>query len=146
MSDRYVLDATVAVRWFLPGQDDDGSAAKVLALFLAGDIVFLAPENLVHEFCGIICKHFRLRNRSPDDALGTLDKFFALPIEYVGSRELIKDAVGLAFRHNKTFYDMYYFSVGRNRDIPVCTADERCVSGVDKTFPAFIRPSDLLTE
>jgi predicted nucleic acid-binding protein len=99
------------------------------------DIEVAAPKNVVHEFCGALCRAFRQRGNPVEEAIEAVRSFFRLPIIYVESPQLIERAVELAFLHHKTFYDMYYFAVAESRGIPVCTADERCVGGSGRTFP-----------
>jgi len=96
MPRRYVVEASVAVRWFLPDQDLGSHAERFLALLLAGDIEVLAPANLIHEFCGVICAQFRSRRKSADDAAEVVRKFLKLPISYVQSNDLIERATRLS--------------------------------------------------
>jgi predicted nucleic acid-binding protein len=144
MPDSYVLDASVVLRWFLPDQDAGGHAQRLLALVLAGDIVAVAPRNLVHEFCGGITKEFRIKHKSVGEAIDAFRAFLRLPIRYSESDSLIEGAIRLSHSHGKTFYDTYYFSVGEHEGIRVCTADERSVAGVGLDFPPYVLLRNLV--
>jgi predicted nucleic acid-binding protein len=144
MPDSYVLDASVAVRWFLPGQDAGGHAQRLLGLVLAGDIVAVAPRNLVYEFCGAIAKAFRIGRKPASEAIEAFRAFLKLPIRYVESDSLIEGAIQLSFLHGKSFYDMYYFSVGGREKFRVCTADENSVASVGPGFPPYVLLHNLV--
>jgi len=144
MPDSYVLDASVVIRWFLPEQDQEEHAHRLHGLVLAGDIVAIAPRNLLHEFCGATTSAFRNKHKPVDDALEAFRAFLMLPIRYEESDDLIENAMRLAFVHGKSFYDMYYFSVGEKQGIPVCTADERSVAGVGPGFPRYVLLGNLV--
>ena len=135
MPAEYVLDNSVILRAFLREREGSDLAQQILALVITRDIEVAATKNVVHEFCGALCKAFRQRGKPVEEAIEAVRFFFSLPIIYVESPQLIERAVELAFLHNKSFYDMYYFSVAESKGIPVCTADEKCVGGLGETFP-----------
>ena len=135
MPRKYVLDASVVARAFLPDRRWHKDAERILALLLAGDMAVLAPENARYEFCGLITKTFRKRRWSADQALAAVRAFERLPILYFDPREFVESAVRLAFTHGKGFYDMCYFAVGHQEGVPVCTADEKSVRSVGENFP-----------
>jgi predicted nucleic acid-binding protein len=144
MPDSYVLDASVVVRWFLPDQDEGEDAQRLLRLVLAGDIVAVAPRNLVHEFCGVIVREFRRKRKPMSDAIDAFRKFLGVPIRYAESDSLIEGAIRLSFLHGKTFYDMYYFSVGERERLRVCTADENSVTSAGPGFPPHVLLRNLV--
>ena len=144
MPDSYVLDASVVVRWFLPEQDAGGHAQRLLGLVLAEDIIAVAPRNLVYEFCGVIVKEFRRKRKPLSEAIDAFRKFLGIPIRYVESDSLIEGAIRLSFLHGKRFYDMYYFSVGEQEEIRVCTADENSVASVGPGFPPHVLLRNLV--
>jgi len=144
MPDSYVLDANVVIRWFLPVQDEDEHAQRLLRLVLAGDIVAVAPRNLVHEFCGVIVREFRRKRKPVSEAIEVFRTFLRLPIRYAESESLIEGAIRLSFLHGKRFYDMYYFSVGEREDIRVCAADEQSVAGAGPGLPPYVLLHNLV--
>jgi len=144
MPDSYVLDASVIIRWFLPEQDQDEHAHRLHGPVLAGDIIAVAPRNLVYEFCGAIAKAFRIGRKPSSEAIEVFHAFLELPIRYVESDSLIEGAILLSFLHGKSFYDMCYFSAGEHEKIRVCTADERSVAGVGSGFPPHVLLRNLV--
>ncbi|NTW28332.1 MAG: type II toxin-antitoxin system VapC family toxin [Coriobacteriia bacterium] len=66
-----VVDASIAVKWFVTANEDGvPEADKLLAAHAAGEVQLVAPTLLVHELCNV----FARRNREvPDlaDAMGT---------------------------------------------------------------------------
>jgi len=144
MPDSYVLDANVVLRWFLPGQDAGGHAQRLLGLVLAGDIIAVAPRNLVYEFCGVIAKEFRRKRKPMREATDAFRKFLGIPIRYVESDRLIEGAILLSFLHGKSFYDMCYFAAAEHEKMRVCTADEQSVAGVGPGFPPYVLLRNLV--
>jgi predicted nucleic acid-binding protein len=135
MPAEYVLDNSVILRAFLQDREGSDPACKILALVIARDIQVAAPKNVVHEFCGALCKAFRRRGKTVDEAVQAIREFFKLPISCVESEELIERAIKLAFIYHKGFYDMYYFAVAESKGVPVCTADKRSIDGLAEDFP-----------
>ena len=146
MSDRFVLDSSVAIRWVLPDREGHELARQILKLLLVGDIHVVAPRNMIYEFCGGITKAYRKRKKSADEALLAIRSFMSLPIRYVESEELIERATSLSMDFCKSFYDMYFFSVAESESLTVCTADKKSVRGLGEHFPCeYILLKDFFT-
>jgi len=128
--DRMVLDNSVMVRAFLPDENGHDSAAKVLALLSVGDIVALAPRNMMYEFCNAMAKAFRKRRRPCRDAVESLHKFLNLPIQYVDWEGMLERTMELSFSYGKSWYDMCYLAVGEHENVRVCTEDRSSVASL----------------
>jgi predicted nucleic acid-binding protein len=135
MSDRFVLDNSIAIRWVLPDREGHNLAKQIIKLLVVGDIHVVAPKNMIYEFCGAVTKAYRKRRKSAREALRAIRSFMELPIHYIESQELIERATSLSMDFRKNFYDMYYFSVAESEGLAVCTADEKSVSGLGEGFP-----------
>jgi len=135
MPPEYVVDTSVALRWFLPDQDQNGDAARMLALILAGDIAAVAPRNLMYEFCGTLSQQYRRKRKTVAQAMRALSDFWRIPIRYVESSKTMERAVSLSFTYRKNFYDMCFFAIGEHEGIPVCTGDEKSLGGLPADFP-----------
>lgn len=138
MAETYVLDTNVLLRAFVPGREHGDVAREILALLLAGDILAVAPRNLLYEFCGAVSKVFRLRRKPLDEAVGVVKAFLELPIRYLQVEPLLERAMALSLAYNKAFYDTCFFAVGEREGATLCTADERLVQGLGADFPCEI--------
>lgn len=135
MSDRFVLDSSVALRWVFPDEKGHEIARQILKMLLVGDIHVVAPKNMMYEFCATVAHNYRTRKKSVDEALLAIRSFMRLPISYFESQELIERATSLSMDFCKSFYDMYFFSVAESESLTVCTADKRSVRGLGEDFP-----------
>lgn len=78
----YVLDASVALKWFLP-EDDSDRARTLLARFLAEQDHLIAPDLIVSEFGHGLRKNFLGNRLTADDARAALADFLAVRFECV---------------------------------------------------------------
>jgi predicted nucleic acid-binding protein len=124
---RYVVDCSVAVRWFV-AQSGWQVAALVLERFGRGDIGLLAPDVIVPEFGHVMRKLVVGRKLGPEKGRASLDRFLALPIVMTPARALARPALDLAFEHSGTFYDALYVALAEREDVKILTADERMAS------------------
>lgn len=119
----YVLDASVALKWFLPEPDSD-LAAPFLQRFAEGTEHFVAPEILLAEFAHVLTKHKRGGRIDSATASDIWADFLSLGIELVP----VAATAGAAFRECLTahgsFYDALYVVLARERSCTVLTADD----------------------
>lgn len=134
---RYVLDCSVAVRWFVP-QTHSAVAVEVLRRFQRGETDLTAPDVIVPELGHVLRKLVLGRTITEQQAAAFLDRFLAIPIEMVPARELALQALDLALRHGATFYDALYLALAIRENCRVVTADERMTRAFatpDRTIP-----------
>jgi len=109
-TDRFVLDASVAAKWFLR-EDHFLLAGKLLDKFLAEEIEFHAPVILQYELGNLLTKAQRMvpGRITPEKAVEAYQSFFRLPIIFHEMNEE-SGAVVLEFanRFRRSFYDSAY--------------------------------------
>jgi predicted nucleic acid-binding protein len=96
---RYVLDCSVAVKWFVP-EPDSTLADSVLDRCLAGEIAFIAPESIVAELGHALRKAVLSKEKklSADDAHRSIEEFLVYPITVVPIKPLAAQAMQLTVR------------------------------------------------
>jgi predicted nucleic acid-binding protein len=101
-----VLDASIAVKWFVAdGNESDAVAERVLRDLASSPGKFVVPELFTYEMLAVLCK--RLPQAS--DAQRAIDRLARLGIRRVRADEkLSRTAVRLAYRHRLTGYDAAY--------------------------------------
>jgi predicted nucleic acid-binding protein len=92
-----VVDASVAVKWHLEGEDDNEQATLLLTRFSQGSILLVAPEQIRFEVPSAITaatlgKQPRL---SQEEGKAAIDEFLALGLKTVGSDAVILAAYPL---------------------------------------------------
>jgi predicted nucleic acid-binding protein len=117
---RVVVDASVAVKWFIP--EELSADAR---MFLAAEYELLAPDLLWAELGNALWKKHRRRELDPRTARRLLRDFARVPIEYHASEHWTEAALELAVRHGITVYDGLYLALAAGNGCRVVTADRR---------------------
>jgi predicted nucleic acid-binding protein len=126
---RIVVDASVAVKWFLP--EELSTEARRL---LVPEYELLAPDLLWAELGNVLWKKHRRGEFDPRTAAQLLGAFSRLPIEFHAAERWTEAALDLAIRHGVTVYDGLYLALAAGNACRVVTADRRlreaCEAGV----------------
>ena len=133
----YVLDASVAAKWVLPGRDEPVAveAIGILDRFTAGKIRLSVPDLFWPEVGNILWKSVRL-GRIPEKSVGeAVDWFQDLKLPTSSTTLLIPDALRIAIRFECTVYDSVYLALALSSGRPFLTADERLVRCVGAHLP-----------
>jgi predicted nucleic acid-binding protein len=117
---RVVVDASVAVKWFIP--EELSADAR---MFLSAEYELLAPDLLWAELGNALWKRHRRRELDPQTARRLLRDFARVPIEYHASERWTEAALELAIRHGVTVYDGLYLALAAGNGCRVVTADRR---------------------
>lgn len=124
---RYVLDCSVALKWFVPEPLSE-EAREVLRQHQAGAVTLLAPEIILAEFGHALRKRVSSRDLSRQQASEIWNHFLSVEIEAVPTRSLAQVAFPLALDNMATFYDALYVALAVREECRVLTADERMVN------------------
>lgn len=118
-----VVDASVAVKWFIPEADEE-AAAKLLG----GKKRLIAPALIRLEVTGAILRRYREGHLSEKKAREGTHAWEAMlqhrVVRLVPDAELFDDAVQMAFLAKHTLTDCLYLAVAKELGAPVITADK----------------------
>jgi predicted nucleic acid-binding protein len=117
---RVVVDASVAVKWFLPEELSE-EARQVLT----PKYQLLAPDLLWAELGNVLWKRHRRREVDQRTATRLLQDLSRVPIEYHASQQWATPALELAIRHDLTVYDGLYLALAAGNQCRLVTADRR---------------------
>jgi predicted nucleic acid-binding protein len=117
---RIVVDASVAVKWFLP--EELSSDAR---MFLATDYQLLAPDLLSAEVANALWKKYRRRELDQRTATRLLRDFSRMPIEFHPAQHWSRAALAFSFRQGITVYDGLYLALAAGNRCRLVTADRR---------------------
>jgi predicted nucleic acid-binding protein len=132
-----VVDASVAVKWFLP-ENGEALASQALALLDAYDkeeVQFVVPDLFYVETASALWKAVRLGRvlrAFGDQALVLLTqrKFPTVP-----SLKLLDSAFQIATAFERTVYDCLYVALAVHSNAQLITADERLANSLAARFP-----------
>lgn len=129
-----IIDASVAVKWFIPESD---SIAAVR--YLGGKQHLIAPDIIRPEVCNIIWKLHGRRLLTGEEASQIVDQFLSLPIEIHDNESLVSYAFEIAVATGRTVYDSLYLALAVESKGVMVTADKRLANGLQNTdFSRFI--------
>ncbi len=123
---RYVLDASVAAKWFTRHEEADREKAVALrALHLAGRCVLVLPEFSLLEIVNAVRYSGRADEGDAIQALGLLEKLRLgiIPLDW----ELLRKATAIAWGFQVSLYDASYVALAERLGSPFLTADEALV-------------------
>lgn len=125
---RFVLDASVAVKWFLP--EADSEAAQQL---LSRDYTLLAPDLIFSEVGNILWKRVLRGELTPEEAEIVLQTFGGIPIEIHDSWPLMLLALEIACQTRRTVYDSLYLALAWHQSAVFVTADAKLVNSLQSS-------------
>lgn len=118
---KYVIDTSIAVKWYSTfGEDDLTKADKLLQDYVDGSSDFMAPTLIVYELANAL--RFN-PNFKASDVTRAIKDFFDLQITLEDPSRYMNAAIDLAFTFSVTLYDAVYAALSQVTGIPLITAD-----------------------
>jgi predicted nucleic acid-binding protein len=115
---RFVVDASVAVKWLVPESHVD-AARRVLR----PNHELLAPDLIWAEVGNILWKKFRRGELAGETARDLLRDFQRAPLQIAASQTLMPAAWSIAERYDRSFYDSLYLALAVGAECRLVTAD-----------------------
>jgi predicted nucleic acid-binding protein len=137
---RYVLDASVALKWELPEPDSD-KANRLRDDFRNQVHELIAPDSFVLEVAHGLAKAER-QGRIPDAEVLWLDAMTTCP-DLHPFQPLMLHAVEIARQARISVYDCLYIALAEREKCQLVTADDRLVRSLQPTFPFIISLDSL---
>jgi len=131
---RYVVDASVVVKWFSQFEEDGDKSIRLLNDYIEGALMLMSSSLVLYEVCNALRFNPHLGKEDVSRAAMSLVK---LELELVDFSEVFESAIGLAFSQDITIYDAAYLAVSQTRHIPLITADYKLLTKI-KALPLII--------
>lgn len=128
MKTAYVVDASIAVKWFVPEVHSEHALRLLRKRF---DLQ--APELIQAEFGNILWKKCRAGEFDRTTAGGILDSFRRAPLVIHPHGAILKLAWEIAVKHRQTFYDSLYLALAMAEKARMVTADRRFCDALART-------------
>lgn len=137
----YVVDASVAAKWFVQrGEADRDRALSIRARFMAGQCRLIMPEFGLLEIANAI--RYTPRAKEADAAVA-LEVLRDLNLElHQTSWDLLRKANAIAWAYRIAVYDATYVALAEIVGFPLVTADEALVRDM-KGHSIVLRLRDL---
>ncbi|MEH2055493.1 MAG: type II toxin-antitoxin system VapC family toxin [Nostoc sp.] len=117
---QYVLDASIAIKWFIP--EVYSHAARRL---IASNHTFLVPDFFFPEVGNVLWKRVRRGEDTAENARQILVDLNAVPVEVYLSQPLMPLALDIAIQTDRAVYDTLYLALAITQKCQMVTADEK---------------------
>ena len=134
---QFVIDASVAAKWFLPrsGEPLAKEAVRLLAGYADGRYRFAVPDLFWAECGNILWKAYRQgrwsRSMAEEAILAINDRSFPT----TPSLDLLEEAFNIAATFDRTVYDSLYVALAVRLNADLVTADERLANALAAHLP-----------
>lgn len=120
-----ILDSSVAVKWFLPDEEDVAEAIRLRSAALAQTVDLVAPDIIWAEVCQGLVRAVRRGRVDRDAARAVVDDLIEVRPLVTDSAVDLRDAMRVALTVGVSAYDAQYLALGARLGQPVITADRR---------------------
>jgi predicted nucleic acid-binding protein len=126
-----VLDASIAVKWFL-AEPLSGAAASLFTQ----NRKLLAPSILRNEVTAAIAKAARLDRVTAEEAHAMISRWVRMldkhAVSLMDTGEQFDDAVRLCIELRHPFHDCFYLAIAQKLSLPLATTDKRLSEQAEK--------------
>jgi predicted nucleic acid-binding protein len=134
---RYVLDASVALKWAVAPANEtlSAEAIELLRQYVDGEVSFLVPDIFWAEVGNVLWKGSRQGRWSQAVAEQIASEMQARNFPTTLSRNLMNGALRIAFTYRRAVYDCLYVALAIQSGAHMITADERLANSVAAHLP-----------
>lgn len=115
---RYIVDASVAIKWFLPEIHSDAALHA-----RQGQYQLHSPAFMFLELGNVLTKKIRRQELSPTEGDAILNELKHLPLQRHADDQLFPTAYRLALDTHRSLYDCLYLALAEVVDGILITAD-----------------------
>ncbi len=137
MTSRYVVDASVALKWCLPAPQESlvEQAEELLESYRLNEVHLLVPDLFWPEVGSALWKAVWRGRIDRSAAEKSLTQIQNLGLLTIPCSEYALDALQLAIGYGRTAYDCHYVALAAKSQAALITADERLANAMAARFP-----------
>lgn len=124
MATTYVVDASVAIKYFLT-ETYTPEVRVLVAQMYQGEHQLHIPEFCLLECVNVLWTNVRFRGLPQTDAEQMIVEMLALPFQIVSVTSLLPRALLIGLMHQLAIYDSMYIALALDMNCPLITVDER---------------------
>lgn len=125
-----VVDASVALKWYIKDETDINEAIDILLDYESGKINFIVPRLFYYEIANVIHIAVQRKRLSEDEGKNIINDLLDIKTSIIDTNELIRNAYQKARKYNLSVYDALYLEVARGHGITLYTADKKFYDSV----------------
>lgn len=127
----YIIDASVAIKWFLPEQ----YSINAIRLLDTG-IDLLAPDLIFPECGDVLWKKWQRQELASEVIPAILGDLGRMNLRIVPAFTLVEEASHIAVTYRRSFYDSLYLALAAVSNGRMLTADEKLCNAMKGTSMA----------
>jgi predicted nucleic acid-binding protein len=124
----WVVDASVAAKWFVP-EEDSGLAMRLLQ----PHVRLIAPDLLYAELGSVFMKRLGRGDLSREQCSAAFRELAQMPVATEATACLTDTAYAIATETGRSVYDCLYLALAAIRDVPLVTEDLRLWNALQST-------------
>lgn len=130
-----VVDASIVLRWYLPGEEAEAESRRLLDEYLRGQVRLMAPGLLPHEIInGVIVAGRRGRIPQGEDQR-VVQSFVDLEIPLIDVTPLYERILWFSKTYQRSAYDGAYLALAENLQVPLITGDRKLYQALRLHIP-----------
>ena len=133
----FVVDASVAAKWWLPRVQEElvTQAENLAQSHLRGFLLLAVPDLFWGELANVFWKAARTGKILPAEAIAGLNKMMGLSLASHPTSDLASNALEIALRYDRTVYDSLYVALALKLGTDLITADQRLANALAAHLP-----------
>ena len=132
-----VLDASVALKWVLPPQNEAlvPEALRLLQRYTQSEERFVVPDVFWAEVGNVAWKAVRLGRWTAGEAQSAIGDLTQRDFPTISSKDLLVTAFAIAAGFDRSLYDSLYVALAVATRCEMITADEKLANAVGTRLP-----------
>lgn len=140
---RHIIDASVAMKWYLPDEDYVTESDALLTAYSLGQVVLMAPQHIYYEGSNALRTAVHRGRLAELRAQQAMLEFLELNSPSVIGTQLIVRGWNASVLHGCALYDGLYLALAELLDAPLVHADERLRNTLNGNFANEVWIEDL---
>lgn len=142
---KYVVDASVVIKWYQREEELADFAQSLQRDFINHTVELVVPSLIYYEVGSVLTTAQRRFAINKNDLKQSLVSFYNLDFKVYQSETLLVAAYELTGKYPVSFYDAAYVALAQLLKIDLYTADKALVATVSKRIPLVHPLSDYPT-
>jgi predicted nucleic acid-binding protein len=122
---RFVVDASIATKWYLRDEELAIEAAAIFEDFRVGRIDLLAPDHIQQEVANAVRNAVRRARITEAEAHAAVSAVLGWAIPMIATSTLLASGMTVALRYDCALYDALYIALAERANCEFIYADRR---------------------